>query len=91
MKLANPHEASFIFAIRFILVERILSLCFLLVAVKAWFNNAAYHSSAAILNAVNNARFRYVTGTSGSITTINHPLPRTTSQSIDDLSRQVSL
>lgn len=53
----------------------------------AWFNNAAYHSTSVSLNALNNAVYKYFTKSSGRITTINHPLPRTTSQSIDDLNR----
>lgn len=58
-----------------------------LVKAIAWFNNAAYHSTAVSLNAFNNAMYKYLTNSTGTITTINHPLPRTTSQSIDDLSR----
>ena len=58
-----------------------------LVNATAWFNNQAYHSVAVALAAVENAVLRSVLGDNVTLTTINHPLPRTVQESINDLSR----
>lgn len=65
-----------------------ISFVFLsLVNVTAWFNNQAYHSIAVSLAAADAAILRSTLGTNVSLTTINHPLPRTAKESIDDLQR----
>ena len=53
----------------------------------AWFNNQAFHSIAVSLAAADNAILRFILGTNFSLTTINHPLPRTAQESINDLNR----
>ncbi|XP_032221027.2 phospholipid-transporting ATPase ABCA3-like isoform X2 [Nematostella vectensis] len=58
-----------------------------LVNVTAWFNNQALHSTAVALAAVHNGLLQNALGRNHSISTTNHPLPRTTKDTIDDLSR----
>lgn len=53
----------------------------------AWFNNQAYHSIAVSLAALDAAILRFTLGTNFSLTTINHPLPRTAQESFNDLQR----
>jgi len=67
----------------------LLILFVFLFAVNAtgWFNNQAYHSIAVSLAAADNAILRSTLGTNFSLTTINHPLPRTAQESISDLQR----
>lgn len=64
-------------------------VCFFLspVNVTAWFNNQAYHSIAVSVAAVDTAILRSTLGKNFSLTTINHPLPRTAQESINDLKR----
>jgi len=59
----------------------------LTVNATAWFNNQAFHSIAVSLAAVDNAILRSTLGRNFSLTTINHPLPRTAQESINDLQR----
>lgn len=50
-----------------------------------YFSNQALHAVASSLNAFDNALFRYMTSSSEvSITTINHPLPPTVSDNVDN-------
>ena len=52
---------------------------------KAYFNNQAYHSSAVSLATLANGVLKYVTNDSTySLTNINHPLPRTQKQKVED-------
>ena len=53
----------------------------------AWFNNQAYHSIAVSLAAVDTGILRSVLGPNVTMTTINHPLPRTAQEKINDLQR----
>lgn len=57
------------------------------VNVTAWFNNQAYHSIAVSLAAADNAILRATLGSNYSLTTVNHPLPRTAKESANDLQR----
>ncbi|XP_069124776.1 phospholipid-transporting ATPase ABCA3-like [Argopecten irradians] len=53
------------------------------VKATAYFNDQSYHSSAISLATLSNAVIQYVTNNSDfSITTVNHPLPRTTAQKV---------
>ncbi|XP_021358402.1 ATP-binding cassette sub-family A member 3-like [Mizuhopecten yessoensis] len=53
------------------------------VKATAYFNDQSYHSPVISLAALSNAMIQYVTNNSDfSITTINHPLPRTTAEKI---------
>ena len=63
-----------------------ISLCFS-VNVTAWFNNQAYHAIAVSLSAADAGILRSVLGKNVSMTTVNHPLPRTAQESINDLRR----
>ena len=63
-----------------------ISLCFS-VNVTAWFNNQAYHAIAVSLAAADAGILRSVLGKNVSMTTVNHPLPRTAQESINDLRR----
>ena len=63
-----------------------ISLCFS-VNVTAWFNNQAYHAIAVSLAAADAGILRSVLGKNVSMTTVNHPLPRTVQESINDLQR----
>ena len=63
-----------------------ISLCFS-VNVTAWFNNQAYHAIAVSLAAADAGILRSVLGKNVSMTTVNHPLPRTAQESINDLQR----
>ena len=58
-----------------------------LVNVTAWFNNQAYHSIAVSLAAADQGILRNQVGTDYSITTVNHPLPRTALEKVNDLQR----
>ncbi|KAK3091888.1 hypothetical protein FSP39_023469 [Pinctada imbricata] len=52
---------------------------------KAFFNNQAYHSSPISMAALANGVFKYLTNNSRyTLTAINHPLPRTDKQKIED-------
>ncbi|KAL3876097.1 hypothetical protein ACJMK2_033975 [Sinanodonta woodiana] len=52
---------------------------------KAFFNNQAYHSSAISLATMANALLRFLTNNSRySLSTVNHPLPRTESDVLRD-------
>jgi ATP-binding cassette, subfamily A (ABC1), member 3 len=54
--------------------------------ITAHFNNQPYHTPALALNAISNALLKYYTNSSeSSITVINHPLPRSFSDRINDL------
>ena len=64
----------------------VISLCFS-VNVTAWFNNQAYHAIAVSLAAADAGLLRSVLGKNVSMTTVNHPLPRTAQESINDLQR----
>ena len=57
------------------------------VNVTAWFNNQAYHSIAVSLAAADAAILRSTLGTRFTLTTVNHPLPRTAEGKINDLRR----
>lgn len=57
------------------------------VNVTAWFNNQAYHSIAVSLAAADQGILRNQVGTDYSITTVNHPLPRTALEKVNDLQR----
>lgn len=57
------------------------------VNVTAWFNNQAYHSIAVSLAAADNAILRAALGSNYTLTTVNHPLPRTAKESANDLQR----
>ncbi|XP_068671756.1 phospholipid-transporting ATPase ABCA3-like [Montipora foliosa] len=57
------------------------------VNVTAWFNNQAYHAIAVSLAAADKGILRSYLGTNYSITTVNHPLPRTALEKINDLQR----
>lgn len=50
----------------------------------AYFNNQPYHTAPCALNALDNALFRYYFNDSYSITTINHPLPRSPNEQASD-------
>lgn len=63
-----------------------ISLCFS-VNVTAWFNNQAYHAIAVSLAAADAGILRSVLGKNVSLTTINHPLPRTAQEAVNDLQR----
>ena len=60
------------------------------VNVTAWFNNQAYHSIAVSLAAADAAILRNTLGTNYTLTTMNHPLPRTAEEKLDDLKRSVN-
>ena len=57
------------------------------VNVTAWFNNQAYHSIAVSLAAADQGILRHKLNKSYSITTVNHPLPRTALEKVNDLQR----
>ncbi|CAH3162242.1 unnamed protein product [Porites evermanni] len=59
------------------------------VNVTAWFNNQAYHAIAVSLAAADGGILRSVLGKNVSMTTVNHPLPRTAQESINDLQRNI--
>jgi hypothetical protein len=61
--------------------------CSLALEVIAWFNNQPLHAVAITLATVHNGLLKAVLGSNYSLTTINHPLPRTTKDTIDDLNR----
>ncbi|XP_071796832.1 phospholipid-transporting ATPase ABCA3-like [Asterias amurensis] len=55
----------------------------------ALFNNQPYHAAPAALSALDNAFLRHYLNTSYTVTTINHPLPRTIHEKAqDDLTNQ---
>uniref|UniRef100_A0A6P8HMV1 ATP-binding cassette sub-family A member 3-like isoform X2 n=1 Tax=Actinia tenebrosa TaxID=6105 RepID=A0A6P8HMV1_ACTTE len=55
--------------------------------ITAWFNNQPLHAVAITLATVHNGLIKAISGENSSLTTINHPLPRTTKDTIDDLKR----
>ena len=56
-----------------------------MIKARAHFNNQAYHTPAMSLNALSNALIKHVSGSeNASISTVNHPLPRTVNEKIDD-------
>lgn len=50
----------------------------------AYFNNQPYHTAPSSLNAIDNAFLKYHLNESFSISTINHPLPRTIQEQTSD-------
>jgi hypothetical protein len=55
-------------------------------SIVAHFNNQPYHTPALALNAISNALLKYYTNSSeSSIRVINHPLPRSLADRINDL------
>lgn len=57
----------------------------------AWFNNQAYHAMGVSLAAVDTAILRSTVGTNYTVTTVNHPLPRTVEEKIMDLKKYVTV
>lgn len=53
--------------------------------VTGYFNDEAYHTPAMSLSTVDNAVLRNVANSNYTIWTVNHPLPRTTREQINDL------
>ena len=49
-----------------------------------YFNNEAYHSPAVTTNVIDNVLTQYVLGDSHNISVINHPLPRSDSNRIEE-------
>ena len=50
----------------------------------AHFNAQTYHGQAIALNAINNGLLRHGAGRNVSISTVNHPLPRTINEQVND-------
>ena len=48
------------------------------------FNNQAFHTPAITLNAIANTLLRYVSSATATLATVNHPLPRTPKEEVDD-------
>jgi ATP-binding cassette, subfamily A (ABC1), member 3 len=58
----------------------------------AYFNNEAYHTPAIMQNIISNALLNYVTnGKMGQLITVNHPMPQTTNDKLDNSSGQSTL
>ena len=53
-----------------------------------YFNAQAYHAAPMALNAISNCLLKYSSNSSRSVVTINHPLPRTVADELNEMATQ---
>ncbi|XP_071785236.1 phospholipid-transporting ATPase ABCA3-like isoform X1 [Asterias amurensis] len=54
------------------------------ILLTGWYSNEAYHTSSEVLNAMSNIVLKYFTNETYSITTINHPLPNSAVNQVEN-------